>query len=65
MDIKKMNRYIKLTKVPQNARYSMVYGEVQALCYMALTGRVFEAIGMAFEYGQAKGYRMARRTVRE
>lgn len=57
----KMNRYIQLTKVPGNARYSMLFSEAQALCDMAFDRKVFNAISLAFQYGQAKGYRMARR----
>jgi len=60
-DVEKMNVYIRNTRMGKTARYCLTIGELQAVYLMIQNGKAFEALEMMFNYGQAKGYRMARR----
>lgn len=63
-EIEKMKRYIERTKmdVKNPLQYAMNIREALELAHMAGTGDALsiEAISMAFNYGQAKGYRAAK-----
>ena len=64
-EIEKMQRYIELTgldKLPSKTRqsYSTNRAETRVLEELTATDNAFYAIFMAFEYGRAKGYRMAK-----
>lgn len=60
-EIEKMQKYIERTKMENGHLYQMNMREAFDLAKMAQTGSSFsiEAISMAFNYGQAKGYRAA------
>lgn len=55
----KMNKYIQRTGIKGAERYELMLDEVQELCQMLRAGRAFDAIVLAFNYGRAKGYRLA------
>ena len=63
-EIEKMKRYIERTKmdIKNPLQYAMNMREAFELARMAQTGSnlSIEAISMAFNYGQAKGYRAAK-----
>lgn len=61
-EIEKMARYIERTKVPSN-RYQLYMNEVFSLIHWTEENPI-NAVIMAFEYGQAKGYRAAKAEVR-
>ncbi len=54
--------YIKKHGAPRNLRYALPVTEAFALAD-GMTS--LEAVSLAFTYGQAKGYRMAKREARE
>ncbi len=56
-EIEKIQRYIERSNVPCNRRYGASVKETFAMADEM--GRI-EAIAFAFEYGCAKGYRMAK-----
>lgn len=54
----RIERYIQRTKFKSNAKnYGMRTSEWLALCRMIDTAK---ALGLAFQYGKAKGYRAAK-----
>jgi len=57
-EIEKMRRYIERTKLDKN-KMCLVYPEAAALFRQGKDTEdgLFDAIGLAFKYGQAKGYR--------
>ncbi len=56
-EIEKIRKYIEKSSVPRNLRYDASMKEVLALA----TGMsAVEAVTLAFAYGRAKGYRMAK-----
>ncbi len=55
-EIERIQEYINKSNVPRNRRYN---ASAKDLIAMAGMGRV-DAITLAFEYGRAKGYRMAK-----
>ena len=64
-EIEKMERYIELTgldKLPEGIRerYSLDCVQIRELLDMAERTQAFKAICTAFNYGVAKGYRMAK-----
>lgn len=64
-EIEKMERYIdrsRLDKVPKETElaYDLNVSEIKALLALAENGEGLDAICIAFEYGRAKGYRMAK-----
>ena len=63
--IEEMNRYVKESNLPDisSRRYSLRMSEIYGL-YEALSADMFGGIRMAFNYGMAKGYRMAKSEVR-
>lgn len=65
-EIEKMQKYIERTKVPQNIRYSMNPAQAFELAKDAQTGDdlPIKLFSLAFDYGRAKGYRMAKAEVR-
>ncbi len=56
-EIEKIQRYIERSNVPCNRRYIATIKETFAMAEEM--GRI-EAIAFAFDYGRAKGYRMAK-----
>ncbi len=56
-EIEKIKEYIRKSNVSRNRRYDASWKEV-----LALTTEIggVEAIALAFEYGRAKGFRMAK-----
>lgn len=59
----KMVAYIERTKLRNTIQYDMDIEEYREL-YMASKYDTFNAIYLAFCYGRAKGYRMAKKEVR-
>lgn len=59
-EIEKIQRYIKRTGIPLQTcvRYSMGCKEWLALAHHG-PDAVWDAVALAFDYGQAKGYRAA------
>lgn len=62
-NIEKMKRYIELTQMPDLDRYCMCMDDLHGLHDMLEQGE-FSALALAFEFGQAKGYRAAKAEVR-
>ena len=63
--IEKIQRYIELTgldKLPKETElaYDLKVSGIKALLALAENGEGLDAICIAFEYGRAKGYRMAK-----
>lgn len=56
-EIEKIKRYIEKNGAPRNLRYDMSLKEALAVVH-GVGGA--EAVSMAFAYGKAKGYRMAK-----
>lgn len=65
-ELAKIEHYISLTKLNMKRRdlYCMRLSELHTLCEVSDTG-ILNAICMAFDYGMAKGYRMAKREARK
>ncbi len=63
-DVEKMNTYIRNTRMGETADFSLRTRELQAVYLMIQNGKAFEALEMIFNYGRAKGYRMAREAQR-
>lgn len=64
MSTDKIRTYIQRTKMEEannNLRYVLYMDELQVFYEMIMEGRIYDAIGLSFLYGKAKGYRMARR----
>ena len=64
-EIEKIERYIELTsldKLPNktNLAYALDMSGASELSDMAAARNGLDAISMAFQYGRAKGYRMAK-----
>lgn len=57
---RKIETYIKNSGRPKNVRYDISASEFALLGDMAYSGKVFDAIHLAIEYGKAKGYRQAK-----
>ena len=64
MSEQKMIAYIQKTPIRNAIRYEIYIPEIRTLYQMASNGRIYEAFGLAFEYGRAKGYRMAKNEVK-
>lgn len=64
MSEQKMIAYIQKTPIRNAIRYEIYIPEIRTLYQMASGGRIYEAFGLAFEYGRAKGYRMAKNEVK-
>lgn len=64
-ELEKMERYISRTKIDPKARelYTMRMSEIHALHDHPGFG-LYEIICTAFDYGMAKGYRMAKKEAR-
>lgn len=60
----KMVAYIERTKMKNTDRYCLVLSDIQVMYEMVKSGNSFGAFELAFEYGRAKGYRMARKELR-
>lgn len=60
-EIEKIQGYISKHGAPSNPRYSIPVADVLAIV-REMTA--IEAVDLAFQYGQAKGYRMAKAEVR-
>lgn len=58
-----MDAYIQKTKMGDTTRYELSLGELQVMRNILLSGKTVEAFELAFNYGRAKGYRMAKREV--
>ena len=59
--IEAMNTYIKNTKMGDNSRYYATISECQAIRNMIWNNKEWTALMLLFEYGMAKGYRMAKK----
>jgi len=67
-EIEKIKRYIKRTNIPVSkaSAYQMNMQEAFALSHQAYCGDFpLEMISLAFNYGQAKGYRAAKAEARK
>lgn len=58
-EIEKIQIYIERTKMEDNDDYGMKCGETIALAHIT-DERPVDAILLAFSYGRAKGYRLAK-----
>ncbi len=56
-EIEKIQRYIEKTNVPHNRHYSATTKKLLAIVSEM---RGADAVFLAFDYGRAKGYRMAK-----
>lgn len=65
-DIERMKRYIRRTKIDPKSRdlYTLRLSDIAALHDMPRFG-LCDVICMAFDYGMAKGYRMAKKEDKE
>jgi len=59
--VDKMNAYIRNTRMGDTDGFRLTTKELLAAYRMIEKGEVFEALGLMFNYGRAKGCRMARR----
>lgn len=61
-EIERMKRYIERTHAKKADGYCLVHSELRELMKMgqASADALFEAVGLAFNYGKAKGYRAAK-----
>ena len=55
-ELERIKKYIKNTNLNMNTNYNIRVGEMIAVGQCDF----FHAIGLAFQYGQAKGYRAAK-----
>ena len=53
--LEKIEKYMRLTKMPETDYYDISIGEITALVHME---DVFAAIARAYDFGRARGYRM-------
>ena len=60
-EIERINTYIQRTGVKNTSRWEFVLTEYTAVLQMIREGKELEALTLIFNYGRAKGYRMARR----
>lgn len=67
-EIEKMARYVERTGMDEEmaARYDIYCNEIKALMEMGQEsfGAMCDALGQAFLYGRAKGYRAGRKAAR-
>lgn len=65
-EIEKMKRYIERTKMEKADNYCLVYPEAVGLFNAARRNgdSLMDVIALAFDYGKAKGYRVAKAKVR-
>ena len=63
-EIEKIQRYIERTRFPQNDYYCLSCQEIEAFHWEISRGS-FRAMLTLFDYGRAKGYRMAKAEVRK
>ncbi|MGM9600646.1 MAG: hypothetical protein ACI3W5_03530 [Faecousia sp.] len=61
----RMRAYIRNTNLRDTSKYTLRSNEICAIYDAIEIGRIFEAVVLAFSYGRAKGYRMARRQANE
>lgn len=59
-NLEKMEKYIENTPMKHKNLYSLRLGEIMAL-YDAGNKELFRVVCLAFDYGMAKGYRMAKK----
>lgn len=61
-EIEKMQRYIERTPAKNAEGYCLVHSELRELMKIgqASADALFEVVGLAFDYGKAKGYRAAK-----
>ncbi len=62
-DLERIERYIKKTKVDERGLYDMLMSDMEAI-YQSMQVDVVHAIGLAFDFGKAKGARAARAEAR-
>jgi len=60
-DVEKINAYINRTPIGDPSRFQVWTNELMAVRKMIKNGEEVEALVLMFNYGRAKGYRMARR----
>ena len=61
-----IQKYIKRTNISEkdSDNYHMTYEEFQCMYNIVRTGDIFGALLLTFEYGRAKGCRLAKRRAR-
>lgn len=60
-EIKKIRRYIERTQMDETGRYYLAFGEAMELTRQACgTDFPISVIELAFNYGKAKGFRLAK-----
>lgn len=64
MSTEEMNAYIQRTNMENDRRYELSLSECRHVCEMIMDNKIFEAVTLIFDYGKAKGYRMARRALK-
>lgn len=57
----KMRAYIQRTKIKNAHGYKITSDEIQRLFEIVYNGDIWTAVTLAFNYGQAKGYRLAKK----
>lgn len=57
----RMTAYIGRTKMKNTDYYCLALSEILTMYEIAESGDLYCAFKLAFEYGRAKGYRMARK----
>lgn len=63
-EMERMKKYIAKTNVPRKTVYDLTIGECEGVAYVVKTQGVYDALMLMFDYGRAKGYRMAKAEVR-
>lgn len=66
-ELDKMKKYIERTKMKKSTNYTMFCPEIAALMRKGhnTADDLYDAIILAFRYGQAKGYRCAMKEMRK
>ena len=57
----RMMAYIQKTKMGNPERYELVLCEMLSVLQLIEQNQLWEAIELCFDYGRAKGYRMAKK----
>lgn len=59
-----MRAYIEKTRIGSRLRNTLYISDMEVIEEMIINGKMFEAILLSFEYGRAKGYRLAKSELR-
>ena len=60
-ELERIRRYVAQTAIENAGRYGIGLSEAMAIRQLADDRKLLEAIGLAFAFGRAKGYRAAKR----